>query len=155
MIGFGYDIHKLELGRNLILGGIKIDSPVGTVAHSDGDVLLHSLIDALLGATGNGDIGEHFPDNNSKFKDISSEVLLNETLKIINQVKIINVDFMIILEKPKLKEYKLLIKNNIAKLLNLNEKRVNIKAGTNEKLDSLGKGESCAAYCVVQIEDID
>lgn len=154
MVGFGYDIHRLEEGRNLILGGIKIDSNLGTVAHSDGDVLIHSLIDAILGAAGLGDIGEHFPDTDIQYKGISSVDLLNRTLEMIKSYKIVNVDCMIILEKPKIKDYKPLIKKNIADLLNVSESRVNIKAGTNEKLDSLGRAEACAVYTVVLIEDM-
>ncbi len=154
MVGFGYDIHRLEEGRNLILGGIKIDSNLGVVAHSDGDVLIHSLIDAILGAAGLGDIGEHFPDTDNQYKGISSVDLLNRTLEMIKSYKIVNVDCMIILEKPKIKDYKPLIKKNIADLLNVSESRVNIKAGTNEKLDSLGRAEACAVYTVVLIEDM-
>ncbi len=154
MVGFGYDIHRLEEGRNLILGGIKIESNLGVVAHSDGDVLIHSLIDAILGAAGLGDIGEHFPDTDNQYKGISSVDLLNRTLEMIKSYKIVNVDCMIILEKPKIKDYKPLIKKNIADLLNVSESRVNIKAGTNEKLDSLGRAEACAVYTVVLIEDM-
>jgi len=154
MVGFGYDIHRLKEGRKLILGGIEIESNLGVVAHSDGDVLLHSLIDAILGASGLGDIGEHFPDTDNQFKGISSVELLNRTLEMIKSYKIVNVDCMIILEKPKIKDYKPLIKNNLAKLLNISENRVNIKAGTNEKLDALGRAEACAVYTVVLIEDM-
>ncbi|HRP02767.1 MAG TPA: tRNA epoxyqueuosine(34) reductase QueG [Candidatus Kapabacteria bacterium] len=153
MVGFGYDIHRLTLGRKLVLGGVNIDSELGTIAHSDGDVLIHSLIDALLGAAGLGDIGEHFPDTDEQYNGIASTELLNKTLELLNSYKIINIDCMIILEKPKIKEYKPLIKKNLAKLLNINESRVNIKAGTNEKLDSLGNNEACAAYSVVSIEN--
>lgn len=154
MVGFGYDIHRLEEGRKLILGGIEIESNLGVVAHSDGDVLLHSLIDAILGASGLGDIGEHFPDTDNQYKGISSVELLKRTLELIKSYKIVNVDCMIILEKPKIKDYKPLIKKNLAELLNINESRVNIKAGTNEKLDALGRAEGCAVYTVVMIEDM-
>ncbi len=152
MVGFGYDIHRLEEGKKLILGGITIDSEKGAVAHSDGDILIHSLIDALLGAAGLGDIGEHFPDTEDQFKNISSELLLHKTIEMIMPYKIVNIDCMIILEKPKIKEYKPLIKKRLAEVLKLNEKRINIKAGTNEKLDALGKGDACAVYSVVLIE---
>lgn len=154
MVGFGYDIHRLEEGRKLILGGIEIASNLGVVAHSDGDVLLHSLIDAILGASGLGDIGEHFPDTDNQYKGISSVELLKRTLELIKSYKIVNVDCMIILEKPKIKDYKPLIKKNLAELLNISESRVNIKAGTNEKLDALGRAEGCAVYTVVMIEDM-
>lgn len=154
MVGFGYDIHRLEEGRKLILGGIEIESNLGVVAHSDGDVLLHSLIDAILGASGLGDIGEHFPDTDNQYKGISSVELLKRTLELIKSYKIVNVDCMIILEKPKIKDYKPLIKKNLADLLKISESRVNIKAGTNEKLDALGRAEGCAVYTVVMIEDM-
>jgi 2-C-methyl-D-erythritol 2,4-cyclodiphosphate synthase len=156
MIGFGYDIHRLEYGRKFILGGIEISSDIGPIAHSDGDVLIHSIIDSILGACSLGDIGEMFPDTDNKYKNISSVELLKEVLDKINQkFRIINIDCMIILEKPKLKEYKIQIKENISKILNLDISRVNIKAGTNEKIDALGRNEACAVYSVCQVEEIN
>lgn len=156
MIGFGYDIHRLEFGRKLILGGIEISSDIGPIAHSDGDVLIHSIIDSILGACGMGDIGEMFPDTDNKYKNISSVELLKEVMDKINRkFRIINIDCMIILEKPKLNNYKIKIKENISKILDLDISKVNIKAGTNEKLDALGRNEACAVYSVCQVEAIN
>lgn len=153
MVGIGYDIHKLSINENLILGGIKIDSEKGTIAHSDGDVLVHSIIDAILGAAGLGDIGDHFPDNDIKYKDADSCKLL----EIVNgwilekKMQIVNIDATIILENPKLFSYKTEIKNNLAKILNIHPDRINIKATTNEKQDSIGSNDSIAVYSICQL----
>ena len=153
MVGIGYDIHKLAVGNSLILGGIKIDSEKGTVAYSDGDVLIHSIIDAMLGAAGLGDIGEHFPDNYAKYKDADSCKLL----EIVNDwilkkgLQIVNIDASIILESPKLSSYKSAIKNNLAKILNVNPVRINVKAKTNEKQDSIGSNNSIAVYSICEL----
>lgn len=154
MVGFGYDVHRLSLGESLILGGIEIKSPFGTVAHSDGDVLVHSIIDAILGAAGLGDIGEHFPDTDPKCKNISSITLLEKILKIIedNKLRIVNIDATIVLEKPKLSEYKTVIKENLAKTCKLKSSQVNVKATTNEKMGYLGASEGIATLCVCQLE---
>jgi 2-C-methyl-D-erythritol 2,4-cyclodiphosphate synthase len=154
MVGFGYDVHRLAEGESFILGGVSIDSSIGTVAHSDGDVLIHSIIDALLGAAGLGDIGDHFPDTDEKYKNIDSTKLLNKTLSLLDtyNLYIVNIDAQIVLEKPKLSAYKLMIKENLAKLCGLAENKVNIKATTNEKMGFLGRGEGVAVYAVCQIE---
>jgi len=154
MIGFGYDIHKLEQGKNLILGGIKIISNKGTVAHSDGDVLIHSIIDALLGAAGMDDIGECFPDDAPQYKDIESSKLLKIVEQWIKNRKlyIINIDATIVLETPKLSAYKNDIKNNIASILNIPPTLISIKAKTNEKQDSIGSNNSIAVYSICQLE---
>lgn len=155
MVGIGYDIHQLRDGESLVLGGVKFDTPYGTVAHSDGDVLLHAIMDAILGAASLGDIGEHFPDNNSKFKNISSIELLNEVYKMIAiDYKIINIDATLICEKPKIKNYKNEMRLNIAKACNIDISQVNIKATTNEKLGSLGRGEGIAALAICQLEKL-
>jgi 2-C-methyl-D-erythritol 2,4-cyclodiphosphate synthase len=155
MVGFGYDVHRLAEGESLILGGVSIDSSIGTVAHSDGDVLIHAIIDAILGAAGMGDIGDHFPDTDEKYKNIDSTLLLNKTLSILNtyNLYIVNIDAEIVLEKPKLAAYKLIIRNNLAKICGLPERRVNIKATTNEKMGFLGRGEGVAVYAVCQVEE--
>lgn len=155
MVGFGYDIHRLEADNSLILGGITIDSPIGTIAHSDGDVLIHAIIDALLGASGLGDIGELFPDTDMKYKNISSVALLENVMELITKsaYDIINIDCQIVLEAPKLKRYKSEIKKNIARICQLsNENRVSIKATTHEKLGPLGKSEGIAVYAIAQLE---
>lgn len=157
MVGIAYDIHRLAAGESLILGGIKIESEIGTIAHSDGDVLIHSIIDALLGAASLGDIGEHFPDTDPAYKNINSQELLITIKKLLvkNNLKIINIDTTIILEKPNLKKYKLAIKNNIASLLDLLPNQVSIKATTNEKLGSIGAGKAIAALATCQLELLD
>jgi len=153
MVGIGYDIHKLSYGESLILGGISIVSEKGTIAHSDGDVLIHSIIDAILGAVGLGDIGDHFPDNDIRYKDANSYDLL----KIVNGwilekgLQIVNIDATIVLESPKLLSYKEAIKNNLEKILNINTNRINIKAKTNEKLDSIGANDSIAVYSICEL----
>ena len=153
MVGFGYDIHKLEQGEKLILGGIKILSNKKITAHSDGDVLIHSIIDALLGAAGLGDIGEHFPDNDPKYKDIDSTKLLKIVKQWIENKKlyIVNIDATIVLEAPKLSAYKNDIKNNLAKILNIQPAIINIKAKTNEQQDSIGSNNSIAVYSICQL----
>lgn len=156
MVGFGYDLHKLAEGESLILGGVTIDSDLGTVAHSDGDVLLHSIIDAILGAMGEGDIGEHFPDTDPNIKNIDSKFMLKYTLDLMskNNYSLINVDSTIVLEKPKLSPIKETIRKSVADLLGLPLKRVNIKATTNEKQDSIGNSKSIVVYCVCEIKKI-
>ena len=153
MVGIGYDIHKLAKGESLILGGIKIESEIGTVAHSDGDVLIHSIIDALLGAASLGDIGDYFPDTSPKYKNIDSTELLLTVKEMLdkNGYSIVNIDATVVLEKPKLSDYKLTIKNNLAKILDISEKQINIKATTNEKLDSIGNSEAIAVFSVCQL----
>jgi 2-C-methyl-D-erythritol 2,4-cyclodiphosphate synthase len=155
MVGFGYDVHRLADGESFVLGGVSIDSSIGTVAHSDGDVLIHAIIDALLGAAGLGDIGDHFPDTDNKYKNIDSTILLRKTLELLEtyNLYIVNIDAEIVLEKPKLSAYKLIIKDNLSKLCCLSERKVNIKATTNEKMGYLGRGEGVAVYAVCQIEE--
>ncbi|OYT15939.1 MAG: 2-C-methyl-D-erythritol 2,4-cyclodiphosphate synthase [Bacteroidetes bacterium 4572_77] len=155
MVGFGYDIHRLAADNSLILGGITIDSPIGTIAHSDGDVLIHAIIDALLGASGLGDIGELFPDTDMKYKNVSSVALLENVMEKISEAAfdIINIDCQIVLEAPKLKQYKSEIKKNIARICQLSNKdRVSIKATTHEKLGPLGKSEGIAVYAIAQLK---
>ena len=153
MVGIGYDIHRLESGQSLILGGIRIESEIGTVAHSDGDVLIHSIIDALLGAASLGDIGDYFPDSDSKYKGIASTELLIIVNRMLgeNKLRIINIDATVVLEKPKLSSYKLLIKNNLAQILSISANQINIKATTNEKLDSIGNSNSIAVFSTCQL----
>ena len=151
-IGFGYDNHRLTENRPLYLGGLIIPSDKGEDAHSDGDVLLHALIDALFGAMALGDIGDHFPPSDERYKDISSVTLLKETLKE-TKADIINVDITIILEKTKLKDHKVKIKENVASLLGINSQRVSIKAKTHEKVDATGKGDAIECYAAVLLSN--
>jgi len=152
-IGFGYDLHRLVKNRKLILGGIEVPFGKGLLGHSDADVLLHAITDALLGAAGLGDIGEHFPDTDKKYKDISSAVLLQKASALINKegFTIGNIDAVIVLEKPKLSAYKEKMRERIAQILNIPKANVNVKAKTNEGQDSIGKGKAIAAYAVAAL----
>lgn len=154
MVGFGYDLHRLEENESLILGGVNIEWEKGTVAHSDGDVLLHSIMDALLGAAGLGDIGEHFPDTEKKYLNADSILLSEKVYDMINKLhfRIINIDATIVAEKPKMLNYKKQMKQNIAEIFHIDERRVNIKATTNEKLGYLGNSEGIAVYSVCEIQ---
>lgn len=149
-MGFGYDSHIFEKDRKLILAGIEIPYKLGLKGHSDADAVIHALIDSILGALCLGDIGSHFPDNDSKYKDISSIELLKETIKIMKekQYMISNIDITIIIEKPKLRDYIDSMRENLSKVLKTNIENVSIKAKTNEKMDAIGKGEGIAVYCV-------
>jgi 2-C-methyl-D-erythritol 2,4-cyclodiphosphate synthase len=152
--GLGYDIHKLVKGRKLMLGGIEVPYKRGLDGHSDADVVLHAICDALLGAIGKGDIGEHFPNTDAKFKNVSSSVLLKKVNELVNDegYKVANVDVMILAEEPKLAEFKPKMKFHIAYELAIDEAQVNIKAGTNEGLGEIGKKEAIACYATVLIK---
>ncbi len=151
LTGNGYDTHKFEKNKKMILGGIEINSNYGLKAHSDGDVVIHSLIDSLLGAAGFGDIGEFFPDTDKKYKNISSVKLLKEVLNTLTYTgyEIINADISIIAQKPKLKEYKTKIQRNLSNLLNA---QVNVKATTNEKMGFIGRGEGIAVISTATLK---
>ena len=155
-IGIGYDIHKLIEDRKLILAGIEIPHEKGLLGHSDADVLVHAIIDALLGSLALGDIGGHFPDTDEKYKDIDSMELLEKTVELIkNQgYKIINIDSNIICQKPKLSPYIIQMRENIAKKINIDVNQISIKAKTNEKLDSVGQELSISSNAVVLVEKI-
>ncbi len=153
-IGTGWDLHKLEEGRRLVIGGVLIDSPKGCVAHSDGDVLLHALCDALLGACGLDDIGTQFPDTNMSYKDISSFVLLEKVVSLVESkgFHVVNVDTTIILQSPKLGPYKNAIKENLASLLKIDVSNVGVKAKTAEgALGEVGYGFAIIAQAVVLV----
>ncbi|OGD14716.1 2-C-methyl-D-erythritol 2,4-cyclodiphosphate synthase [Candidatus Atribacteria bacterium RBG_19FT_COMBO_35_14] len=154
-IGFGYDVHPLVLGRKLILGGEVIPYQKGLDGYSDADVLIHSLIDALLGAAGDGDIGQHFPDNDEEYKDISSLRLLENIYEILKRKKLTinNIDVSVVLEEPRITPFIVSMKNNIARVLKISSERVNIKATTNEKMGFVGRREGAASYCVVSLSD--
>lgn len=150
-IGQGWDLHRLVQGRPLLLGGITIPSPLGEEAHSDGDVLLHAIIDALLGALGEGDIGSHFPPSDPRWKDISSLRLLHIVKKIVHSrgYRILNMDTTIILESPKLKENKDLIRRTLSAELGIPKESITVKGKTKEKVDAVGRGEAIEALAVV------
>jgi 2-C-methyl-D-erythritol 2,4-cyclodiphosphate synthase len=149
-IGIGFDVHKLVKGKPLILGGIDIEFEKGALGHSDADVLIHAICDAMLGAASLDDIGVHFPDNDDTFKDIPGEILLTKTLTIIKNkgFKIVNIDSTVILEKPRLREYIPKIREKIAAIVNVNIDSISVKATTTEGLGYTGEGKGVAAQAV-------
>lgn len=153
-VGIGYDIHRLVAGRKLFIAGLAIPHTKGLLGYSDADVLLHAICDALLGACGCADIGEHFPDTDPKYKNISSIKLLKKILESIikKKNKICNVDTVVIAEEPNLSAYKELMRQSLAKILNIKNDCVNIKAKTNEGLGCIGRKNAIAAYAVVLLE---
>jgi 2-C-methyl-D-erythritol 4-phosphate cytidylyltransferase/2-C-methyl-D-erythritol 2,4-cyclodiphosphate synthase len=152
--GIGFDIHAFEENKDMYLGGIKLPYDYGFKAHSDGDVLIHSVIDALLGACGAGDIGEFFPDTDEKYKGIDSKILLDEIVTFVNNVgyEIVNIDLTIIAQKPKINPFKNDIKNSMAKLLGLEKQFINIKATTAEKLGFIGRAEGVAVQSIATLK---
>lgn len=153
-IGHGYDVHKLVEGRKLILGGVTIPYEKGLLGHSDADVLLHAVSDALLGAAALGDIGKHFPDTDEAFKDADSRVLLRRVIELISQkgYKVGNIDATVIAQAPKLAPYIETMKNNIAKDCGVSADRINVKATTEEHLGFTGRKEGISAHAVCIIE---
>jgi 2-C-methyl-D-erythritol 2,4-cyclodiphosphate synthase len=152
--GIGYDVHRLVVGRKLVLGGVVIPFEMGLLGHSDADVLTHAVCDALLGAAGLGDIGQHFPDTDTKFKDISSLTLLAHTQVMLQENGFIiqNIDTIVFAERPKIGPYRKQMRQNLAKTLNVNSASVNIKATTTEGLGAIGSGEGIAAMCMALVE---
>ena len=156
-IGHGYDVHRLVEGRDLILGGVKIDYEKGLLGHSDADVLLHAVSDALLGAAGLGDIGRHFPDTDPKYKGADSLELLREVYRKISEkgFRVGNIDVTMIAQKPKLKDYIPQMQKNIAAAVNVAPDRVNVKATTEEKLGFTGTGEGMSCHAVCLLEEVE
>ncbi len=150
-IGMGYDIHRLVTGRKLVLGGVTIPYKKGLLGHSDADVLIHALCDALLGAIGQGDIGTHFPDTAPEFKDISSMIILAQTWDMVcaEGFSLENADTTIMAEQPKLAPYRTAMRQNIAGVMNTDPHCISIKATTTERLGMIGRGEGIGAMCVV------
>lgn len=155
-IGFGSDIHRLEENLSFWLGGINIEYHKGAKGHSDADVLIHSIIDALLGAANLGDIGSHFPDNSSEYKNIDSKILLSKVVEMISAkgFMIVNIDSTVNLEKPKLAPYIAQMKKTLAGVLKIAEEDISIKAKTSEKLGFVGREEGVSAFAVVLIDKI-
>lgn len=153
-IGNGYDVHRLVKGRKLILGGVTIPFEKGLLGHSDADVLLHAVCDALLGAAGLGDIGLHFPDTDIQYKNISSIKLLRKTCSILADkgFAVVNLDTVILAEAPKISPYREEMRKNIAKAAGIKPENINIKATTGEGLGFTGRGEGIGAMCVALIE---
>jgi len=155
LLGIGYDIHRLTDNRKLIMGGILFDTPYGLYGHSDADVVLHAVCDALLGAAAMGDIGEHFPDTDQRWKGVSSQIIIASVVALVNEkgYSVNNIDVNIIAERPKVSSRKYDIKENLAKLLNVDSGRVNIKAKTNEGLDAIGRGEAIVSQVIVSLNE--
>ncbi len=149
-IGIGYDIHRFSKKRKLILGGVEIPYKMGLSGHSDADVLIHAVMDSLLGAAGLGDIGQHFPNTNKKIKNISSLKLLNKIKQMLKnqKMKIINIDTVVIAEEPKIMKHSAKMKEIISKTLDIKSSRINIKSTTNEKLGEIGSKKGIAAFAV-------
>ena len=152
-IGFGYDSHRLVSGRKLILGGVEIPHDKGALGHSDADALVHAVCDAILGALGEGDIGRHFPDNDARYKGVSSMMLLGGVMVLVDKKKLSlnNVDCTIVLERPKLMGYTEAMRAKLSETLRLEPENVNIKVKTNEGMGLVGLGEGVAAYAVVTV----
>ena len=148
-IGHGYDLHRLQSGGRLLLAGVEVSTEISPIAHSDGDVVLHALVDAILGALALGDIGEHFPDTDPKWKNAPSRLFLEHAFQLakFQDYAVANADVTILAERPKLKPFKRQMVESVQQLLG--GAQVNIKAGTNEKCDAIGRGEAIAAHAVV------
>lgn len=155
-IGHGYDVHRLVEGRELVIGGVNIPYETGLLGHSDADVLVHALIDALLGAAGLGDIGTHFPDTDDAYRGADSIILLKETVeKLAEQgYRVSNLDCTVIAQAPKLKQYIAQMRQNIASACNIGSDAANVKATTEERLGFSGRKEGIAAHAVVLIETV-
>ncbi len=155
-IGLGYDIHKLTEGRELVIGGVKIPYDKGLLGHSDADVLIHAIIDAMLGALALSDIGTHFPDTDEKYKNADSTVLLNNVYNLIKDKKyfIENIDSNIIAQKPKMMPYIPVMKKVLCEVLDIEQERLSIKAKTNEKMDAVGQELAIEAHAVVLLKKV-
>lgn len=156
-IGHGYDVHRLTEGRDLIIGGVKIENNLGLLGHSDADVLIHAIMDAIIGALSLGDIGKHFPDSDPAYKGISSMDLLNRVKLLIDDkgYSIGNIDATVIAQKPKLAPFIDEMRKNIAEVLGSNSQNINIKATTEEKLGFTGREEGISAHAVVLLVSVD
>jgi len=155
-IGYGYDSHRFEEGRKLVLGGVEFPGETGLKGHSDADVLIHAIIDALLGAAALGDIGSHFPDTDPEWKDADSSVLLAEVVKEIRSAgyKVGNVDATVICERPKLRPCIELIRDRLSVVMNVGKGRISVKGKTNEKMDDVGAGVGVEVHCVCLLEEV-
>ena len=149
-IGHGYDVHKLEEGKKFIIGGIEIDHDKGAVGHSDADVVIHVICDALLGALSLGDIGKHFPDTDNIYKGIDSKILLKKVMNLVKEEKyqISNVDITILLQKPKLRNYIDSMRDTLSNIMEIKKSQISVKATTTEGLGFVGREEGVAAHCV-------
>jgi 2-C-methyl-D-erythritol 2,4-cyclodiphosphate synthase len=154
-VGIGYDIHRLVEERKLFLAGVEIPYIKGLLGHSDGDVVLHAVADAMLGALSLGDIGQHFPNTDQQYKGVASKVMLKKVLKLVASKNYIisNVDTVVLGEDPKIAPFREKMLDTMADILEMKKDRINIKATTNESVGSIGRGEAIAAYAVVMLEE--
>ena len=154
-IGHGYDSHRYEDGEYIIIGGVKISSKRAIVAHSDGDILIHALCDALLGAAGKGDMGSYY-DSSEKYKNIDSTIFLQETMQIVysDGYSIINIDATVVTEEPAISKHAIKIKKSLSKILKINEEQINIKSKSNDKLGYVGRKEGIEVHVILLIEKI-
>lgn len=152
-VGIGYDLHRLEAGRRLVIGGVQIPYDVGLVGHSDADVLCHAVTDAILGAAAAGDIGQHFPDSDPRWKDADSIVLLRGAVEIVRAAgyEVTNVDAVVIAERPKLLPHVATMRANLAQAIGIDVASVSVKGKTNEGVDALGRGEAIAVHAVAML----
>lgn len=154
MVGFGFDVHRLAEGESLVLGGVTIPSPLGTVAHSDGDVIFHALVDALLGAMALGDIGEHFPDTDPQWKGAPSSGFVEHAVRLIAEQNcyVVNIDCTLVLESPKILNYKTEMRQNIARHCAIPIERVAVKATTSERVGYVGRSEGVQAFVICEVQ---
>lgn len=154
-IGIGFDIHPLEEGRRLILGGIEVPYKRGLKGHSDGDVIVHAIIDAILGALGEKSIGELFPDTDERYRNIDSTILLSKVSEMVNEknMKIMNIDCVVIAQEPRLFSFIPLMRNKLAKILGMKNELLNIKAKTHEGIGELGRGEAISCYSIALLKE--
>ena len=152
-VGFGFDVHEFEVGRRLILGGVDVPHSAGLKGHSDADVVIHAVVDALLGAAGLGDIGQHFPDSDSQFKDINSRKLLRHIAGLLEDQgwNISNIDITVVAQVPKIQPHSAMMQKNIAEDLKISEGMVNVKATTTESLGFIGRKEGIAAWAITAL----
>jgi 2-C-methyl-D-erythritol 2,4-cyclodiphosphate synthase len=155
LVGIGYDSHRLEDGRRLVIGGVELEHERGLAGHSDSDVLAHAVIDALLGAAGMGDIGEHFPDTDERWRDADSMGLLEQVVASIRErgIDLVNVDCTLVMERPKLGRHRAAIRESLAATLAVEVQRVNVKASTGEGIGFVGRGEGVAALAVASLRE--
>jgi 2-C-methyl-D-erythritol 2,4-cyclodiphosphate synthase len=155
LVGIGYDSHRLADGRRLMIGGVELEHDRGLAGHSDADVLAHAVIDALLGAAGMGDIGEHFPDTDERWRDADSMGLLEQVVASIRErgIELVNVDCTLVMERPKLGQHRAAIRESLAATLAIDVQRVNVKASTGEGIGFVGRGEGVAALAVASLHE--
>lgn len=155
LVGIGYDSHRLQDGRRLVIGGVELEHERGLAGHSDADVLAHAVIDALLGAAGMGDIGEHFPDTDERWRDADSMSLLEQVVASVRErgIDVVNVDCTLVMERPKLGHHRAAIRESLATTLAVDLQRVNVKASTGEGIGFVGRGEGVAALAVASLRE--